>query len=194
MIGLYRRRWAFVGLTAAVIAANLLFRLPIGDEIAQIARPLNGLLGEPGPTVRLTGAFMSGACFRLFKVDYRGWIAALCAAAMTACLFVPALAGPALMTLGGYVLFWAVFKLSWRPLRTLNAKEDISYGLYLYAWPAATLLVWYWREIPILALGLLTLAASAALGAVSWFVIEKPSLALKSRFGATPAAPSRKLA
>jgi len=184
LLGFYKRPWLLVALTTAVIAANVLFLFPVGDQIIHLLRPTNAVLGEPAPTIRLTGAFLSGACFRLCNLEYRGRTAALCATVMLACLFVPAVAEPAMITLGGYVLFWAAFKLSWRPLRTLNAKDDISYGVYLYAWPVATLLIWYWRDASMWTLGLLTLAASAALGAISWFVIEKPSLALKSRFGA----------
>ena len=184
LMGFYRHRWLLVALTGLVILGNLLFLLPIGDQIVHIARPTNAFLGEPAPAVRLTGAFLMGACFRVLNIRYRGWIALACAAAMVAGLLVPALASPALIVLGGYVLFWAAFNLTWRPLWTLNAKDDISYGLYLYAWPAAMLLIWFWRDIPMWTLGFLTLAAAATLGAISWWTIEKPSLALKSRLGA----------
>jgi len=184
LIGFYRHRWWLAALTALIILSNFLFLFPIGDQVIHIARPTNALLGEPEPAIRLTGAFLMGACFRVFNMRYRGWVALACGAVMVAALFVPALASPALIILGGYVMFWAAFNLTWRPLRTLNAKDDISYGLYLYAWPAAMLLIWYWRDIPIWTLGFLTLAASAALGAISWWLIEKPSLSLKSKLGA----------
>ena len=184
LMGFYRHRLWLLALTTAVILANLLFLFPIGQQIIHILRPTNALLGEPGPPIRLTGAFLAGACFRVFRLKYQGRIALLSAALLVAGMFVPAIAEPCLIVLGGYVLFWAAFNLTWRPLRTLNAKDDISYGLYLYAWPVAMLLIWYWRDIPIWTLGFLTLAASVALGALSWWTIEKPSLALKSKLGA----------
>ena len=113
---------------------------------------------------------------------------------MMAALFVPGLAGVGLITLGGYALFWIAFKVRWKPLLTINARDDISYGVYLYAWPIATLILWYWRDVPILALGLLTLGGAILAGAASWWALEKPCMSLKNRLGLKvvpePVAPS----
>lgn len=188
LLGLYRRRWLYLAMTVILVLANFLFHLPAGEAIERFMRPTFAVLGEPEETVRLTSAFACGACFRLFPVPYRAPAAALAAVLLLGAMFVPVLAGPALMTLGGYILFWIAFRVDWRPLRTLNAKDDISYGLYLYAWPLGTLLIWYWRDMPLVAHGLATLAGSALLGWVSWKVIEKPALSLKSRIGHWPFA------
>jgi peptidoglycan/LPS O-acetylase OafA/YrhL len=185
-LGFYQNRWLYLAMTACLVAATFLFHLPIGDEINRWTRPLHAVIGEPGETIRLTSAFACGACFRLFPQAYSGRVAAIAATLMLAALFVPALAIPALITLGGYVLFWVAFKLDWRPLRTINATDDISYGVYLYAWPLATLLLWYWRDIPVLLLSLLTLVGSVALGALSWHIVEKPFMSLKGKLGRSP--------
>lgn len=182
-IGLYRHRWIYLALTIALISATFLFHLPVGDEISRIMRPLNAVLGEPSQTVRLTATFACGACFRLFPQIYRGPVAALAAGLLFAALFVPVLASPALMTLGGYVLFWIAFTVKWKPLLTINAKDDVSYGVYLYAWPIATLLLWYWRDVPMVVLGLLTLLGSLVMGVLSWRLLEKPFMSLKDRLG-----------
>lgn len=184
LIGLYRRRSLYLALTVVVVAANFLFLLPVGETIERILRPTNAFLGEPEDAVRLTAVFMCGACLKLYPLTYRALYAALAAAGLIVALFMPALASVAMMTLGAYLLFWIAFEVKWKPLRTINAKDDISYGLYLWAWPIGTLLIWYWRDMNLVVHGLITLAASLALGYASWHLLEKRCMALKSRLGA----------
>jgi peptidoglycan/LPS O-acetylase OafA/YrhL len=182
LLGFYRRRGLYLALTLALLAANFAFLLPVGDVIEQVMRPLNVVLGQPDQAVRLTSVFMAGACLKLYPIDYRGRYAALAAGALVAALFVPVLGSVALATLGAYVLFWVAFKVTWRPLRTLNAKDDISYGLYLYAWPIGNLLIWYWHDMNLIVHGLLTLAGSVTLGFLSWHLLEKHCMKLKRFF------------
>ena len=198
LLGFYRRRSLLLALTAATLAANFLFLLPVGQSILHVTRPLWGALGEPVQAVGLTSIFLCGAAFRVLRLDYRGWIAALCVAAMVAALFVPVLGEVVVGVAGGYALFWTAFKVKWRPLLTINAKDDISYGVYLYAWPVGELILWFWRAVPLPVLILATFAGSVACGAVSWWLVEKRALSLKARFWtakrAQPAAPGGELA
>jgi peptidoglycan/LPS O-acetylase OafA/YrhL len=190
LLGFYRRRGLYLALTIALLAATPLFHFPIGETIERVARPVHVLFGQPSDAVRLTAAFMCGGCLRLYPTTFRAGYAAIAAAALLAALFVPVIASIALMTFGAYVLFWVAYRATWRPLRTINAKDDISYGVYLWAWPIATLMLWYWRDMPILAHGLLTLLGSLILGYVSWHLLEKRCMRLKSRFSRKPVAPA----
>ncbi|TAL37329.1 acyltransferase family protein [Phenylobacterium sp.] len=182
VLGFYRRRGLYLALTMMLLAANFAFLTPAGGVLEQLARPFNALLGQPQEAIRLTSVFMCGACLKLFPIDYQGRFAALAAVALIPALFVPVLAGVALSTLGAYVLFWVAFKVTWKPLRTINAKDDISYGLYLYAWPVGNLLLFYWRDLNLVAHGLLTLAVSVLLGFLSWHLLEKHFMKLKRYF------------
>lgn len=183
LLGFYRRRGLYLALTVLLLLANFLFLLPVGELIERVARPFNVVFGAPQETIRLTAAFACGACLRLYPTTYRGSYAILSLVVLVAAMFVPVLAGVALMTLGAYVLFWVAFKATWRPLLVINAKDDISYGVYLYAWPIGTLLIWYWRDMPLIAHGLLTLLGSVIFGYLSWHLLEKRCMALKSRLG-----------
>lgn len=181
LLGFYRRKWLFVALLVLLLAADLAYQLPQVAKALQVTRPLWGAIGEPGPTLSLTTTFLFGAAFRLLKPVYRGWIAALCAVVLVAGLFSPQLAEVAVMSVGGYLLFWLALTVKWKPLLTLNAKDDISYGVYLYAWPITELILWFWRDVPLAVLVLLTLVGACLCGAISWKLIEQPALKLKGR-------------
>lgn len=183
LLGLYRRRWTYLGLTAAALVGNMAMETHPSNAAPLPPGWLVFTLGTPIHSLRLTSAFMVGTCFWLFrdKIRYTWPAAAACASIAVALLSSPLLAETGLMVFGGYALFWAAFMVRWRPLLTLNAKNDISYGLYLYAWPIAALIIWYWREVPPVILGLLTFFSATVAGIASWFLIERPMLKLKDR-------------
>lgn len=69
----------------------------------------------------------------------------------------------------------------WAPLKEARGNSvDISYGLYLYAWPIGQLLI-FWGVRSLWALDAATLALASVAGAVSWFLVEKPCLGLWRR-------------
>lgn len=189
-LGVYSRPQLYLLFTVILVAATFLFFLPGADRVQRALLPFQALVGYPESTVRLTAAFATGACFRLFDVKYRAWAAAVCLAGVITAMFVPILTYPALMTLGGYILFWVALCVRWKPLLTVNAKDDISYGVYLYAWPIAALVLWYWRDAPLLALNALTLAGAVICGALSWKLIEQPALSLKKHLSRSVAPAS----
>jgi peptidoglycan/LPS O-acetylase OafA/YrhL len=59
--------------------------------------------------------------------------------------------------------------------------NDVSYGVYLWAFPIQQLLVSAWTGAPPLAISAVTLPLTAVVALGSWLVIEKPALGLKSR-------------
>ena len=65
---------------------------------------------------------------------------------------------------------------------------DLSYGIYIYGWPAEEAAVWFlgggaaWWQVFLLAL-----PAAAALAFLSWHLVERPALRLKPRARHLPA-------
>lgn len=143
------------------------------------AVPIDG----PANALRLTAVFLVGTSFYL----YRDWIAlkpsmALIAfALLVPLLFQPAVVAPAFAILGGYVLLTIAFCVQRGPLTRINAKTDISYGVYLYAWPVAKILLAAWPTMPLVLCIAVNWLIACALGWASWHLIEKRAMAVFSR-------------
>ena len=101
---------------------------------------------------------------------------------MIVLMFWPRVAEVAVVTLGGYILFWFAFNVASPRLAAIGRKSDISYGIYLYAWPVQKLLAWLDPAISPWVVFIETLMIAGSLAFVSWWLIEKPFLNLKSYF------------
>jgi peptidoglycan/LPS O-acetylase OafA/YrhL len=181
LVGLYVRPRLFALLTGVVLAANLLFVVPQLDGALELPGPMTAIVGQPMLMVRLLGAFMAGTCFWLLRPAIRGRLALGAAVLLPAVMFVTDAQPITVVLLGGYVLFWLVFRCPWPPLRRINATNDISYGVYLYAFPLAQLLIFFWRGVDVVVLVVATFLLSLICGSLSWWTVEKPALALKGR-------------
>lgn len=58
-------------------------------------------------------------------------------------------------------------------------QADFSYGMYIYAFPVAQLLVYSYRGFTVTTFALATIFATLPLAMLSWYLVEKPALALK---------------
>lgn len=130
-------------------------------------------------TLSLFVYFGFGAAAYLFRdqIPMRAWIAAVCAVVLVAALptRVGVITAPVCLA---YLTMYAAQKL---PIRNFDRRMDLSYGLYIYAFPIQQLLILYGVN----RLGLVPYVAAAlfvalAFAAASWFAIERPCLALKN--------------
>ncbi len=181
MCGLLRRRalWAWL----VVVLFGFTF-FPAAEEHMSW-RHLHLYVGELPQDVRLTGTFLVGSCFYLYRNEIRFrqvflWtaIAILVGAGVAA----PQQLEVALVLCGGYLLFY----LAQGPFAITRSFPDISYGLYLYGWPAEAMWAWYRRGSPWINFVASTLVC-VLLGWCSWHMVERPMLKLKRR--ATAALP-----
>ena len=69
----------------------------------------------------------------------------------------------------------------------LEPGADLSYGTYLYGWPVQQALIQLFPGAAALALLPPAILISLIVAALSWFLVEKPALALKARLVRAPA-------
>lgn len=169
--GLLKRRWPAPVVFALFLVAAALVSYPIGavENIAQMI-------------TRFALVFAAGALLHQFQdlVPARWSLVAVSAAIVVAAgLLVPNYRVLAAIPLAYAVVVSGALIHNER----LRLRTDLSYGVYIYAWPMQQLLV-------ICGLGFLnpllfTVVAATAtlpLAAMSWFLVEKRALSLKARF------------
>jgi len=68
---------------------------------------------------------------------------------------------------------------SWPIVRSAGKFGDLSYGIYIYAWPVQQITVAYLPDATFTLLLVISLAVTTGLAWLSWRLIEKPALAFK---------------
>lgn len=87
------------------------------------------------------------------------------------------------------LLAYATFYLALIPKLPVIAKNDLSYGLYLYGWPMQQLALLAGATTVLTNMAAATLVALAC-AALSWFLIERPALRWKRRLLARAVVPA----
>jgi peptidoglycan/LPS O-acetylase OafA/YrhL len=173
--GLLRHRLLVAIITSTLLALSAMHldvTLPFG---------LKQIFGEPDKLVMFAGIFACGALHYLYRdrIHYRWEWAALSALALFGLMFSTILAQAALATFGGYILFWFAFNATSQRFSVIRTNVDLSYGIYLYAWPVQKLLIWFDPKISPASF-LETTIIAGILAYASWTLVEKPFLNLKA--------------
>ena len=141
--------------------------------------------------------FLLGGSFYLYRdrIPHSPWLFALSLALVGLTLFGGPLAGLYFLLLPT-AGFYALFYLAFLPLGRLHAwarHGDLSYGVYLYAYPLQRLLIaeqWRGDHLSPLTLFLAAWVLSCGAAALSWRFVERPFLKLKPQSAAPPAEDS----
>src|SRR4051812_4881836 len=139
-----------------------------------------GFYGSPPFWPRVACAFLSGVVFYLYRDRIRlsTWgmlVASICLVAANRWGFL----SEALPVAGSYLLFCAAY---WPApaLRGLTGGNDLSYGIYLYAFPVQQLLVRAWgSSLHPLGLFVASAAITPVIAMFSWRLVERPFLQLR---------------
>ena len=134
-------------------------------------------------TSKLMFAFLIGGLFYLLrnKVLWNTKLTILCALLLLISLNFSYSAEIGLMTFGAYLLFNFALNYRIKFLSNIGAKVDISYGVYLYAWPVQIYVIKYFPQVSLYVLMLVTLMVASVLGYLSWTFVEKPFIQLKGK-------------
>ena len=180
VMGLLRSRRLLLGL--ALLATGW-----AGAQASGLIPPLapfRWIDGDHRQIPRLLSCFLAGVVGSLFEDRLgrnRWWVVGLAGAALAGGLNSPWLGTILLPWLGGLLLL-AAGRAPLVPATAWVRRDDVSYGVYLYAWPIQMfLMVRLGVRNPWLLFGL---ALPLALGAgwTSWRFVEKPALRLKGWF------------
>lgn len=136
-------------------------------------------------TPRLTFMFFTGASFFVFKdrIAMRKTACLVMLAAITVSLLDRVALFFVLNLSLAYVLMYAAYAIS-GPIRAYNSLGDYSYGLYIYAFPVQRGLCVLVPHISVPALMASSAVITTTLAVLSWHLLEKRALVLKTAFAA----------
>ena len=170
----------------SILASIIIGALALSAAHLNISLPsiLRISLGDPILTIRFAGVFGCGALYYLYRdlIRYDWRLATLASFGLFTLMFSSHLAEASVAILGGYVLFWFAFNVRSERLSAIGAKVDISYGVYLYAWPIQKVLIWNYPTISPWLVFIETTAIASIIALGSWRLVEQPFLKLKTEF------------
>lgn len=173
--GFLRDRRKFLALTACFGIAAFLPK--------NFSFPFPAVFGTVGADVLLIGVFCAGGLFYLYRdlIKFRLRYAMMALPIFFALQLREATAQIAMMTAGAYILFCVATYKGDNAVSRLTEKTDFSYGIYLYSYPVQQLILWHDRNIDMYELLGISVVIAWILGAISWYMVERPALRLKPR-------------
>lgn len=170
MLGLFERRRAGMTAVALAVFVAVIFYAPPADPAGYTFHD----------TLRYFAVFFGTGVLAYLVRDRLAlsavWIAPLLM------IFAATRFGP-LAELGsalflGYAALWASTK-TFGPMRAICNRIDLSYGVYIYAGPAQLALIHLIPGVPPMILSLLGFLIAAPAAALSWVLVERPSMSLR---------------
>ena len=193
VVGLLRRRWFIpTALTLVLLWSALL--PPWGAfadlvEARQHIEPATAALLVQAVVARFGAMFLAGAfMYQIRNVIPARWsLVALSVVIVLAANLLPNYRLLAAIPLAYAVIVSGALVHNKR----LRLRTDLSYGVYIYAWPIQQLLVICGLAIldPFV-FAIIAALVTVPLAAFSWFLVEKPAISLKSRFQQRRLAPA----
>jgi peptidoglycan/LPS O-acetylase OafA/YrhL len=181
-----------VGLAGILTRRVVAVAVAIGAVLALVYVPWPVSLVLQNVSIRsLAVIFVCGALAYVLRAYVRlSIVAAIAALALYLALPFGMTRAVATLPLIVYMTLVAAYHPRLR-IERLARGPDFSYGLYVYAFPVQQLFLWRWPGIGVAPLFVAATPVIAVAATLSWYGIERPALALKSRLqrSTPPAAP-----
>lgn len=132
--------------------------------------------------IRCIMAFTAGGGFYLYRklIVWRGGVACISLMLFAVFLCVRPLAEPAVCIFLGYAILY--YSMKGTSFLEFNNYPDISYGVYLYAWPINKIILWHFPMINVYLAIVVIFVLSIFFGMMSSSLVESPFLKLKKLF------------
>jgi peptidoglycan/LPS O-acetylase OafA/YrhL len=169
VLGMLKRRWVVPAVFVIALIGTIVFPYPVFA-----ASSIQAMV------FRFVVMFAAGALVYQFReaIPARWSLVAVCIVIVLASMFLPNF-----RVLGAIPLAYAVITtgaLLHHP--RLNLRNDLSYGVYIYAYPVQQMLVVLgFASLNIVVFFAFATIVTVPLAALSWFLVEKQAIALKNR-------------
>lgn len=166
----------------ALLSLAAMVSLLLADMVPETEMlPLSTAVFLPASTataLRLMGMFLAGAAFYAWRgrIALHPWMIIVSVLGLVATSLFDPIVEIGFAAFGGYLIFATAAAGTDNWLGRINNRNDISYGLYVYAWPTQRLLMLCLPDLALPLLGVLTWGGATLLAMVSWFVVERPTM------------------
>jgi peptidoglycan/LPS O-acetylase OafA/YrhL len=185
VIGLKKHKWFLATLTGICILLYV-YTMPIGHSLAPIAGLINSidigkLLMPIMQNAKLTIMFLIGALYYVYKdkIIY-DWRAFLTLTIIWGISSRTAYFDLASIVCVPYMILYLA-QLSTKHIKNIAKHGDISYGVYIYAFPVQETIIHYFKGITPIELFIFTTPIVIILGFISWKLVESRALSLKKQ-------------
>ena len=184
LVGVFRKRVLLLTASATLWAAIAVITVTpaLSNQFSVFQ------FGNLESLMRLADIFLFGSVLYVYRdrIPDRGWLAALCAVIVIIGIALPTggkiptysfTLSDITMPLLAYPLLWLGIHL---PFQRVGARNDYSYGIYIYGWPITVLIdLWGIQDLGIVPYAACCLLAVLPFAAASWWVVERPAMRLR---------------